>query len=111
MEIPALKLAKKKFNLKKNLSGVFSLPVAPTRQFHRLLIVCGIVFVGIVGFHVYIFRAIESRDIFGDGTASATPAPKVDAKKLEAVLKRYADKEAVRATVPTLVPPVSDPGK
>lgn len=105
------KLAGKNFSMKGKLSKFFSFPIAPYRQFKRLLFISIALFIGLVVYHIYFFKSAASIDVFHGEVTTKIPAPKVDDKKLDSVLKRYADKETARAGAMKLVPPVVDPGK
>ena len=89
----------------------FSFPIAPRRQFRRLMIATCVFFVIVATFHAYFFYSLVSHDIFPYTSGSTTTGPKINEKKLNAVLLRYETKAGVQQTALTLAPVVLDPSR
>ena len=86
--------------------------MSPRRQFRRLMVAAIVLFVGLVGFHMYLFHRVETQTIFRSGEAAPVVLGQtVNEKKLNAVLARFEDKEKARAEALTLTPAVLEPSK
>ncbi len=88
-----------------------SFGINPAKHFRFLVITGFFVLVLLAGFHMYFFRQIKSSALFDSSQTEGEKAQKIDESKLRSVLERYTEKQKVRETATTLVPPVSDPSK
>lgn len=107
-------MATKPTNKKKNspLKNIFVFPMSSRRQFRRLMMGMSLLFVVILGYHLYFVRQIQSGTLFPLPDAIPVDTGEtLNAKKLTSVLDRYDTKATVRAAAITMTPAVSDPSK
>lgn len=83
----------KKISFKK----IFGFPFAPKKHFKRLVIVSLCLLIVTVGIHVILFQRILSESAFD--ITGEMEAVTINEKKLEAVLLKFEEKEAVRSAV------------
>ncbi len=97
--------------LLRSARAVFSFPIAPYRQFRRLMIGGSILLIAVICVHMYLFQSILSHNIFQSTGIQAPVAPVVNAKKLDSVLSRYEAKSQTRLQLQTNPVSITDPGK
>ena len=91
------------------MSELFVFPIAPRRQFRRLVYICLTVLVLSVAAHAYVLYRIHDNQLFFANSTPVESLPSVNDTKLQAVLSEYdakADREqAGSAATPTVVQP------
>lgn len=105
---------KTKINLKNihlgSIKTLFRFRIAPRKQFTYLIVFIIIVLISSSAFHIFLFRNVLSSDVFSIDTP-ATPIQTVDEKKLENVLDRFSEREALRGAILVDIAIPVDPGK
>jgi hypothetical protein len=101
----------KKIDVNAWFGKLVSFPMAPRRQFHRLVVLGIATLLIVTAAHLYLFYRIQSYNFLSGTAVDDAPAPKVNQGKLKNVLDRYAQKANTRVDVGVLVSPVADPAK
>ena len=86
-------------------------PIAPARQFKKLIITAFVIGLCIIVLHMYLFYRVNSSDIFGVRSTDLPAKPSINEAKLKSVLTRFAEKETKRGAAESLTPTVADPSQ
>ncbi len=96
----------KRFNFAKSF---FVFPISPVRQFRHVIIVCFLVFLGILAFHMRLLYQVQYVDMQQTEAGQAIPIPTINETKLESVLGMYSRRLKTQIGATSIVSPVVDP--
>ena len=91
------------------ISEIFVFPVAPRRQYRRLVYICLAVLVLSVAAHEYVLYRIRDHQLFFANSSTVEPLPSVDDAKLQTVLTQYDAKASREQAGQTAEPVVLQP--
>ena len=91
------------------MSELFVFPIAPRRQFRRLVYISLAVLVVSIAAHAYVLYRIHDNQLFFANSTSVQPIPSVDESRLQAVLTDYDAKASREQAGSTANPSVVQP--
>ena len=91
------------------VTQLFVFPVAPRRQFRRLVYFCLAVLLLSVALHGYVLYRIHDHQIFFANSAKVETLPTVDEAKLQSVLSEYSAKASQEQAAQVANPSVAEP--